>query len=155
MFKNNISYGSDANGFVSLKSGARDVSFPALITQSGDNKFHFSAVGKVTASIQTCFAEKILYENQNLLHVRKPKEFFLTDGNWDKGIARQWAGFFTHNTEKNRSSFAFGKQVIFPNGDKRIITSVSENGPYLNVWVDGKILDSTDVGFPDKFEVAE
>ena len=153
MFKNNISYGADANGFVSLQSGARDVSFPVLIPQIGDNKFHFSVVGKAIASISSCFADKILYKNYDLLYPRKQKDFFLTDGNWVKGIARRWAGFFTHNTQDNRSSFAVGKIIIFPNGDNRIITSVSYNGRYLNVWVDGEILDPIDVGFPDGFEV--
>ncbi len=63
--------------------------------------------------------------------------------------------FLTHNPENDRLPFSSGKQVILPNCDKRIITSVSENGPYLNVWVNGEILDSTDVGFPDRFEVDE
>jgi hypothetical protein len=152
MFKNNISYGGDANGFVSVQPGAKDVSFPALIHQGGNNKFHFRTVGDGVVSITYCVAEKILYENENLFYTRM---FFLTDRNWDKGIARRWPGFFTHNTKDNRSSFRFGKQVIFPNGDKRIIASVSENGPYLNVWVNGDILNPISVGYPDKFKVVE
>jgi hypothetical protein len=93
MFKNNISYGADVNGFVSLQPGARDVSFPVLILQSGDKNFHFGAVGKVIASISSCFTEKILFENQDFLHERKLEDVFLTDGNWDTGIGRRWAGF--------------------------------------------------------------
>ena len=45
--------------------------------------------------------------------------------------------------------------MIFKNGDKRSVTSVVENGRYLNVWVDGEILNPEEVGFPDEFKVLQ
>lgn len=80
-------------------------------------------------------------------------DFFSTDENWINGIARHWAGFFTYNTEENRAKFKVGSAVIFKNGDKRSIVSVVENGPYLNILVDGVILSHEDVGFPDEYKV--
>ncbi len=96
-----------------------------------------------------------LIENYLIFTMRKPSDFFLTDGNWVDGIARRWAGFFTHNTEVNRANFKVGNTVIFSNGDKRSIVSTTENGPYLIIWVDGEILNPEDVGLPSKFEIAQ
>jgi hypothetical protein len=48
-----------------------------------------------------------------------------------------------------------GNNVIFPDGDKQVIDYVSEGGPYLNIWVDGEILNPKDVGLPSKFEVTQ
>jgi len=75
MFKNNISYGADANGFVSLQPGASDATFPVLIRQSDDNQFEFNSVGNAVVSISSCYAEKIFFENKDLLHIRKPEDF--------------------------------------------------------------------------------
>lgn len=155
MFRNNISYGGDAQGFVSLPPGAHEVTFPVLVMQEGGNGFDFKVIGEANAEISSCSAERIVYENGELLRVRKPEDFFLTDANWINGIARSWAGFFTNNTAVNRSKFKMGNAVTFANGEQRTIISVSENGLYLNVWVGGEILRPEDVGFPSKFEVAQ
>lgn len=45
--------------------------------------------------------------------------------------------------------------MILSSGDKRSIVSTKENGPYLNIWVDGEILNPEDVGLPGKFEIAQ
>ena len=81
--------------------------------------------------------------------------FYISDVNWEKGISRKRAGFYTQNTELNRSNFKVGNTVIFSNGDKRSVVSTTENGPYLNIWVDGEILNPEDVGLPGKFEIAQ
>ena len=155
MFKNNISDGADAAGFLSLQPGTHKAIFPVLITQEGDKEFFFNPTGEVAVGIFACAAERILYQNDELLHERKPENFFLTDGNWIHGIARRWAGFFTHNSSDNRSKFKKGSVVMFQNGERRTVISVSENGPYLNVWVNGQMLRPEDVGLPNKFQVLQ
>lgn len=81
--------------------------------------------------------------------------FFLTNDDWVNGIARERSGFFTKNTPLYRAKFKAGKTVSFANDDWRAIVSVVENGPYLNVWVDGEILNPEDVGLPSQFEVKQ
>ncbi len=155
MFKNNISYGADADGFLSLPPGKHEVTFPVLITEENVGEFYFKSVGEAAVNIRACTAERILYRNKELLYERNPEDFFLTDGNWNYGIARRWAGFFTKNTVENRTKYKNGKAVMFVNGESRKIISVIENGPYLNVGVEGEILHAKDVGVPSKFEVLE
>lgn len=81
--------------------------------------------------------------------------FFMTDGTWDKGVARGWAGFYVRNTPENTSQFLHGNTVVFKNGDKRTITGSSENGPYFDVRVSGDVLDSAKVGLPSTFKVTK
>ncbi|MFC5480066.1 hypothetical protein [Massilia suwonensis] len=69
------------------------------------------------------------------------EDFFLTDQNWVTGIARVWAGFFVPNEASYRNRFQPGKQVRFKNGSTRTITSVVVSGDYLNVYVEGAVLD--------------
>lgn len=83
------------------------------------------------------------------------EEFYLTDGNWVKGVARRWAGFIKQNTNFNRSAFSIGKSVVFPNGETRKIIAVSESGPYLNIWLDGEVLSVEAVGSPNKFRAIQ
>lgn len=89
------------------------------------------------------------------INTRASDNFYLTDKNWIIGISRFRAGFLTRNTEENFARFKVGNNVIFPNGDKRVINYVFEGGPYLNIWVDGEILNPKDVGLPSKFEVTQ
>ncbi|OLY97124.1 hypothetical protein [Polynucleobacter sphagniphilus] len=92
------------------------------------------------------------YSNVKVL---KLEDFFLSDGNWLNGVARRWAGFYTSNTSIDRANFKVGNSILFQNGDIRKIVKISENGFYLNVWVDGDILNPNEVGFPSKFKVAK
>ena len=155
MVRNNISYGADAGGFLSLMPGNHIATFPVLLSSEEIEVFNLKVIGEAHAEISSCTADRIVYQNEELLRVRKPSDFFLTDGNWINGIAWRWAGFFTHNTEVNRTNFKVGNTVVFSNGEKRSVVSVTENGPYLNIWVDGETLNPEDVGLPSKFEVAQ
>ena len=155
MVRNNISYGADAGGFLSLMPGNHIATFPVLLSSEEIEVFNLKVIGEAHAEISSCTADRVLYQNEELLRVRKPSDFFLTDGNWINGIARRWAGFFTHTTEVNRTNFKVGNTVVFSNGEKRSVVSVTENGPYLNIWVDGETLNPEDVGLPSKFEVAQ
>ncbi|MDM9653766.1 hypothetical protein QU755_20490 [Pseudomonas wenzhouensis] len=155
MARNNISYPFDTAGFVSLMPGKNIATFPVLLSPGGVDIFNLEVIGKAHAEISSCTADRILYENDELLHIRKPSDFFLTDANWINGIARRWAGFFTHNTEINRANFKEGNTVIFSNGDKRTIISAAENGPYLNIFVNGDILNPENLGFPSEYKVLQ
>jgi hypothetical protein len=80
--------------------------------------------------------------------------FFLTDVNWQKGVALRWAGFFVKNTPENAALYVKGNTVVLPNGDKRTITETAvTNAPFLEVRVSGDVLKSADVGLPSKFKV--
>jgi hypothetical protein len=83
-----------------------------------------------------------------------PDSFFVTDGNWSRGIALNWTGFFVPNTEPFITNYKVGKFVKFANGDVREIIRTEVVGTtYLNVYVDGKQLDPEKVGLPSHFSV--
>jgi hypothetical protein len=155
MLRNNISYPFDAGGFLSLMPGTQIATFPVLLSPGEVDVFNLKVIGEAHAGISSCTADRIAYENDELLRTRRPSDFFLTDENWKNGIARRWAGFFTSNTEVNRDRFKEGNTVIFSNGDKRSVVSAAENGPYLNIWVDGEILNPEEVGLPSRFEAVQ
>jgi hypothetical protein len=152
MVRNNISYAADAGGFLSLMTGTHITTFPVFLSPEEIDVFNLKVIGEAHAEISACTADRILYENDELL---ARQGFFRTDGNWINGIARRWAGFFTHNTLVNRTNFKVGNTVIFSNGDKRAIVSATENGTFLNIWVDGEILKPEDVGLPSKYKVLQ
>jgi hypothetical protein len=155
MFRNNISFGFDAHGFLSLQPGSHFATFPVLLSDEAAAVFDLKIIGEAKGEILSCVADSILYKNDDFLHVRTADEdFFVTNGDWINGVARRWAGFFTHNTEVNRAEFRMGNTVLFTNGEKRTVIYVAQNGPYLNIWVDGEILMPKDVGFPSRFKVA-
>jgi hypothetical protein len=81
------------------------------------------------------------------------KYFYITDQNWFNGIARDRAGFLIHNNEENRSQYTIGGIVIFINGENRKISSVTESGLYLHVWLEGSVLDPEKIGSPSNFKV--
>jgi hypothetical protein len=155
MFRNNISYAGGSGGFVSLKPGALlSATFPLQRLKESD-LFELKVFGKASAGILSCIADRIVYENNNLFP--ETDDFFnFTDESYTNGIAYRWPGFFTRNTEANRSRFKVGNNVIFSNGDKRSIVSVKEEDDmYLIIRVDGETLNPKDVGLPSKFEVTQ
>ena len=81
--------------------------------------------------------------------------FYLTDGNWTRGIALAWAGFFLPNSDKNAETYKVGKFVRFANGDTREITRADRSGAYLNVFVTGAFLNADKVGLPSSFLIVD
>ena len=81
-------------------------------------------------------------------------EFFLTDENWVNGVSRNNPCFFVINSEANRKKFNIRSNVIFEDGSERQIVDIKEQGKYLNVFVNGDLLDSNVVGIPSKFKVS-
>lgn len=67
----------------------------------------------------------------------------LTDSNWDRGIGRNWAGFFvSHNT-----MLKIGDRVGMRSGP-RVIENVMNFGPYTNIYLNGSPLDPGVDGYP-------
>jgi endoglucanase len=79
--------------------------------------------------------------------------FPLSDQNWEMGVARNWAGFFVINTKNAKSKFKLGAQILFKDGSLREILKVVESPEYLNIYLEGPILNSTLTGYPNKFQV--
>ena len=72
MFRNNISFAADADGYVSLPPGGPTATIPALITPESGNVFDSKIVGSktVTLVIASCNATRISYKNEEILNAR-------------------------------------------------------------------------------------
>lgn len=81
------------------------------------------------------------------------QDFFLTDSNWEQGIARRWPGFFVPNTDALRTQLAPGTEVLLANGDARKVMKTEVYPPYLNVYLDGPNMQVQRVGKPGLFVV--
>lgn len=84
-----------------------------------------------------------------------PDDFFLTDVNWDRGVARRWAGFFLPKRERYSNDFRPGRLVKFADGQVRRIVRAETSGPYLNVFVEGSPLIADKAGLPSVYTVRE
>lgn len=155
MVKNNISYGLDASGYVSLPPGDSQAVFPVLIDQESENVFDSKVVGsgKDPLVLESCRAQKIAFQHNDVLYLPSPEDFYLTDANWVRGIARRHTGFFVPARAPFLNQYKPGRQVRMKNGDTRTITELSVYAQYLNVNVDGPPLDPEQVGLPSDFEV--
>lgn len=152
MVKNNISFGADAGGYVSLNPKGRIAKFPVYISQAGLSPLDIKVAGtsKYDLELVGCDAHQISLADNNVLHTPGSfnEGFFVTDGNWVHGVARNWAGFFVPNTEKFTSAYKAGRHVRFPDGTARRIIRVELSGRYLNVYLDGEPLNPEKVGLP-------
>lgn len=157
MLKNNISYGADAGGYVSLPPGGGVVTIPVLLTSESGNIFESKIIGsdEMKLSVLVCDAKRISFKDDDILHRQSESEFYLTDGNWVRGVARGYAGFFVPNKVEFREKFKTNKCVCFKNGDRRRIKNVAYSGQYINVDIEGPPLDSSDVGLPSEFDVVD
>lgn len=157
MQKNNISLPGD--GYVSLPIGGSTVAIPVLKTPEVGDFFDMKVVGNsnVTASVTSCSATRISYENDEVLHAQSADSvnlsFFLTDENWDQGVARNWAGFIVPNTAPYARDFMAGNYVKLENGDTRRIVDVQPAGKYLNIFVEGAILSPGRAGLPSHYVI--
>jgi hypothetical protein len=79
-------------------------------------------------------------------------DFYVTDSHWDKGVARNWAGYYVSADSQDHAP---GKLVKLKNGETRLIVSTAKNGPYLNVFVSGKPLDPSIHGVPREFTISD
>jgi hypothetical protein len=159
MVKNNISFGMDANGYVSLDPNGRVAKFPVYFSSESLNALDIKVLGVSGYSfkVMNCEVYNILMVNSNVLHIpgTLDENFFLTDVNWVKGVAKNWAGFFVPNTADYFGKFKIGKQVRFSDGNIRTITQTSTFGVYLNVYLDGEPLNPEKVGLPNSYVVLD
>ena len=76
----------------------------------------------------------------------------LTDINWQNGVSRSESGFFVPLNSQNLRELKVGVKIRFKSGP-RVITGTVNSGPYLNIYLDGKILDPGIDGYPNRFEI--
>lgn len=153
LFQNNISFPLDAQGNVSLNPKVSSETFPVSINQFGNNEF-FSSVknqDRENLTLRSCSARKISFVNGDVLFQRPLEDFYLTDGNWTKGVSKLYAGFFVPNNNYYSKNFIIGASIRLSNGEVRTITKVESSGKYLNVWLNGDIMDPAKVGIPSDF----
>jgi hypothetical protein len=74
--------------------------------------------------------------------------FIITDANWDRSVARRWAGFVV---SAEKSGLAQDRTVVLKNGEPRKVLRVEQKGPYLNVYLDGPRLDPAVHGIPPEY----
>lgn len=79
----------------------------------------------------------------------------LSDANWKKGISTAFSGLVIANTVSNRVSIAVGNYLIFGGAKGRLITNITYTGPYMNVFVEGGIINSDIAGYPNKIHVVK
>jgi len=77
--------------------------------------------------------------------------FIVTDANWNRSVARRWPGFFVSAARK--ADYPPGRTVLFKNGESRRISAVEQQGPYLNVFVEGGPLDPAIHGIPPEYQL--
>ena len=157
MVRNNISIGSDSEGYVSIDPNGSKAVFPAYVSKSGVNvlDIKISGRGYPNLRINSCSASQITFFDDEVLHVPGSinPNFFVTDHNWIHGVARKWSGFFVPSNPQFSEPYKIARAVRFPNGDTRMIVRTEQVGPYLNVYVDGPVLDPEKVGLPSNFKV--
>jgi hypothetical protein len=77
--------------------------------------------------------------------------YALTDSNWINGVMRaNSAAFFIENNEWNRSYYTVGDSIKFADGQVRQITSINLSTSYMNIFLNGAILNGQTVGYPNK-----
>ena len=169
MLRNNLNFEGDGYrgiGYVALNPGSDYQEIPVLVAQSGSNKLDLINVERnpalsitkilscsITVVVNSINAKSNL-ELKTFLDLLNPTTpFNLTDENWAYGVARRWAGFFVMVTPKSEKQFINGKKIEFNNGEIRTIISTTSYDGYLNIYLDGGILNPSTVGYPKPFKI--
>ena len=157
MAENNIDYGGDADGRVSLNPRESIATFPIYPLKEGRQSFALQiepTKDQSHISIESCSIRSIPFKDPEVL-VSPEHTFYLTDKNWVRGISRNFTGFFVPNKPAFTEKAVPGNTVVFPNGDERTILWTNSFKQYFNVYVSGNILDSDVVGYPNNFIIKE
>jgi hypothetical protein len=155
MVRNNISFGADASGYVSINPKESGIKFPMYTDDTGSISLDVKIIGgKANIDIKSCVAHQMLINDIEILRlpVASDDGFYLTDNNWIRGIARRWAGFIIPNTQKNTDQYLVGRMVKFADGEIREIAGAAPNGLYLQIYLKGDPLP-VKVGLPSSFVV--
>jgi hypothetical protein len=157
LFQNNISFASEAHGYVSVNPAASEATFPAYIEKPGTIVLDARVIGHGPHSfkLRSCQARHVPFSHKEVLpRPAKPGDLlFITDTNWVSGIARHWAGFYVPNSRYYAASYKVGKTVRLSNGETRQISRIDQSGPYLNIFVTGDRIDPDAVDIPSTFTV--
>jgi hypothetical protein len=159
--RNNLSYAVDAEGYLSIDPRASQWTFPAAILAPGRNRLGFRLTTRSDTldrlRLLGCTARKIVADAPELLPPveANPADtpFDLTDGNWINGVSRLFPGFFVSNSPENRARLVPGAQITFYDQRVQRITRQEQNGPYLNIYLDGTYPVHGGAGFPRQFKV--
>lgn len=78
MVRNNISYGADAGGYMSIPPGGASATIPVLVTKQDGSTFESKVVGseKVHLKISSCTAKKIDFKDDDVLKKGVPSAAF-------------------------------------------------------------------------------
>ena len=155
MIRNNISYPAGADGYLSLPPLSGSVTIPVLVTDEYGNNFDSKLLGNNNIKIEllSCAGHYLDIKANNVLHKRSETDFYLTDQNWQNGISLFAPGFFVPNLPQYVELYKTGNYVDLGNNDIRKILAVERNGIYLNVFVDGTLINPSKVDYPNKFKV--
>jgi hypothetical protein len=156
---NNFSFSPVTNGFVSLDPKANNALIPMYASNKGVNiyKARFlpsnrNLESKLIACTAKLLTGEIVYGKTMIISTQP---YNLSDVNWQKGIGKNWAGFFVINTPNNINLYKVGRQIKFITGDIRTINNVIVGENFVNIYLTGKVLDGDIVGFPNRVEVLE
>ena len=159
MIRNNMSFGEDADGYVSVDPKGTHTSFPVYTDAPGPIALDLKIIGSLDHKfdVDSCTANSLPFFDQEILRVpgKIDAGFFLTDRTWDRGIARRWPGFFVPNTEMAKAEYQVGRRVQFADGERREITQIVPNGSSLHVYLGGDPLDPGKAGLPSEFVVLD
>jgi len=164
--RNNISFAMDVVGYVSINPDNTKVIFPVYDYNGGVTILDFKVLGNKSHNFKliSCVSNSISFVNKDILYTPDPPinntdifddSFFLTDFNWTRGVARNWAGFFLPYTEKNYREYSPGRFVKFASGYERRILRSQPGGQYLNIYIEGDPLDPEKVGLPSSYSVRD
>lgn len=81
--------------------------------------------------------------------------FFISDSNWERGVALHWPGFFVPHREKLVEDYKAGNIVRLGDGQLRRIVRAVPVGEYLHVYVEGSHLQAGQVGLPSTYQTTD
>ncbi|WP_043830483.1 hypothetical protein [Muricoccus aerilatus] len=159
--RNNINFAVDADGFLSIDPKAGQWVFPAAILVPGRNRLNFQLTARFDTlaglQLRGCTAREIIVDQPTVFP--KPATgtddlpMDLTDGNWINGVYRFSPAFVIENSPSNRERLTPGTTLTFFDGKSLKIIRQDQNGPYLNVFLEGTFPLHGGHGFPHRFEV--
>jgi hypothetical protein len=156
LVRNNLSF-VGLDGYVSINPKIGNALFPSFANNTGENIYDITILPsykKSSFSLKSCKAKELLGDLVYGKLIIEPNQD-LTNVNWVHGIARNWTGFLVPNRQKFADEYKAGRIVKFANGLTREITRVEPNGLYLNIYLNGGLLDHKEVGEPTKFVVMD
>lgn len=142
---NSISFGGAANGTVSIDPRSNTGTIPLIKESIGDYHVGSLLQGKTTLNFTSCAASKISNVPREAFI---PRSFLITDRNWDKGVAKNFAGIFLPHTEPYISASKVGNSICLIDGSRRKITNTYSDDIYLNIFFEGLPIKSADITDP-------